>query len=93
MKYIIMQFSPRSIFLPFRSKYPQYCSQKPSVYVPPSKRETTFRTHTAQLAKVQFCNHPEKSKGFCVLGDNGTKQMSSRRTERFYEDTRIFREF
>jgi hypothetical protein len=29
MKFIIMQFSPRSIFLPFRSKYlPQHCSQK-----------------------------------------------------------------
>jgi hypothetical protein len=30
-----MQFSPRSVFLPFRSKYPpQYSSQKPSVCVP-----------------------------------------------------------
>jgi hypothetical protein len=31
MKFIIMQFSPRSVFLPFRSKYPQHCSQKRSV--------------------------------------------------------------
>jgi hypothetical protein len=30
-----MQFSPRSVFLAFRSKYPpQHCSQKPSVWVP-----------------------------------------------------------
>jgi hypothetical protein len=55
MKFIIMQFSPLSIFLPFRSKYlPQHCSQKPSVYVPPPKWETKFRTHTAKLAKLQF---------------------------------------
>jgi hypothetical protein len=31
------------------------CSQKPSVCVTPSKWETKFRTHTAQLAKLQFC--------------------------------------
>jgi hypothetical protein len=56
MKFIIMQFSPWSIFLPFRSKYPlNTCSQKPSVCVTPSKWETKFRTHTAQLAKLQFC--------------------------------------
>jgi hypothetical protein len=55
MKFIIMQFPPRSVFLPFRSKYPpQHCSQKPSVCVPPSKWETKFRTHTAQLTKLQF---------------------------------------
>jgi hypothetical protein len=30
-------------------------SQKSSVYVPPSKWETKFRTHTAQLAKLRFC--------------------------------------
>jgi hypothetical protein len=40
MKFIIMQFSPRSVFIPFRS-------QKSSVYVPPSKWEIKFRTHTA----------------------------------------------
>jgi hypothetical protein len=28
---------------------------EPSVYVPPSKWETKFRTHTAQPAKLQFC--------------------------------------
>jgi hypothetical protein len=28
---------------------------KPSVYVPPPKWETKFPTHTAQLAKLQFC--------------------------------------
>jgi hypothetical protein len=56
VKFIIMQFSLWSIFLPFRSKYPpQNCSQKPSVYVPPPKWDTKFRTHTAQLAKLQFC--------------------------------------
>jgi hypothetical protein len=55
VKFIIMQFSPRSVFLPFKSKYlPQHCSQKPSVYVLPSKWETKFHTHTAQLAKLQF---------------------------------------
>jgi hypothetical protein len=33
--FIIMHFSPWSVFLPFRSKYPpQHCSQKPPVYVP-----------------------------------------------------------
>jgi hypothetical protein len=31
------------------------CSQKLSLYVPPSKWETKFRTHTAQPAKLQFC--------------------------------------
>jgi hypothetical protein len=30
------------------------CSQEPSVYVPPSKWETKFRTYTVQLAKLQF---------------------------------------
>jgi len=30
-------------------------SQTPSVYVPPSKSETKFRTHTAQPTKLQFC--------------------------------------
>jgi hypothetical protein len=46
VKFIIMQFSPRSVLVPFRSKYhPQHCSQKPSVYIPPSKWETKFRTH------------------------------------------------
>jgi hypothetical protein len=57
VKFITMQFSPWSIFLPFRSKYPpQHCVlKKPSVCVPPSKWETKFRTHTAQMAKLQFC--------------------------------------
>jgi hypothetical protein len=55
MNFIIMQFSPRSGFLPFRSKYSQHCSQKPSACVPPSKWETKFRTHTAQPTKLQFC--------------------------------------
>jgi len=48
MKFIIMQFSPRSVYLPFRTKYPQHRSQKPSVCVPPSEWETKFRTHTTQ---------------------------------------------
>jgi hypothetical protein len=34
---------------------PTLCSQKSSVCVPPSKWETKFRTHTTQLAKLQFC--------------------------------------
>jgi hypothetical protein len=57
MKFIIMKFSPWSVFLPFRSKYPSstLCPQKPSVCIPPSKWETKFRTHTVQLAKLQFC--------------------------------------
>jgi hypothetical protein len=50
MKCIIVQFSPRSVFLSLRSKYQHFVLKKPSVYVPPSKRETKFRTHTAQLA-------------------------------------------
>jgi len=51
-----MKFSPRTVFLPFRSKYPpQHCAQKPSVYVPYSKWETKFLTYTVQLAKSQFC--------------------------------------
>jgi hypothetical protein len=56
MKLIIIQFSPRSVFLPFRSKYPSQHSvlKKPSVYVPPPKWETKFRTPTVQLAKLQF---------------------------------------
>jgi hypothetical protein len=39
MKFIIMQFSPRPIFLPFRSKYPPQHSvlKHPQSYVPPSK--------------------------------------------------------
>jgi hypothetical protein len=38
VKFIIMQGSPRPVFLPFTSKYlPQHCSQKPSVYIPPPK--------------------------------------------------------
>jgi hypothetical protein len=33
VKFIIMQFFPRSVFLPFRSKYPpQHCFKKLSVY-------------------------------------------------------------
>jgi hypothetical protein len=56
VKFIIMQFSPQSVFLPLRSKYlPQHCSQKPSVCVPPPKWETKFCAHAAQLAKLQFC--------------------------------------
>jgi hypothetical protein len=57
MKLIITQFSPWSIFFPFRSKYlsQTLCSWKPSVYVPPPKWETKFCTHTAQPAKLQFC--------------------------------------
>jgi hypothetical protein len=56
VKFITMQISPWSVFIRFRSKYPpQHWSQKPSVYVPPSKWETKFRTHTVQLEKLQFC--------------------------------------
>jgi hypothetical protein len=54
MKFIITQFSPRSVFLPFRYKYLQHCSQKPLVCVLPPKWQTKLRTHTAQLAKLQF---------------------------------------
>jgi hypothetical protein len=52
VKFIIMQFSPWSISLPFRSKYPP---QHSVLYVRPSKWETKFQTHTARLAKLQFC--------------------------------------
>jgi hypothetical protein len=44
VKFIIMQFSLRSFYLPFRSKYP------PQRSVPPSKSETRFSTHRVQLA-------------------------------------------
>jgi hypothetical protein len=54
LKFIIMHFSPLSVFLPFRSKYHQHSVLKSSVYVSLSKRETKFRTHTAQPAKLQF---------------------------------------
>jgi hypothetical protein len=56
MKIIIMQFSPRSVSLPFRSKYPlQHPVVKNPVSVPPSKWETKFRTHTEQPAKLVLC--------------------------------------
>jgi hypothetical protein len=57
MKFIILQFSPRSVFFPFGSKYlpQQSVLKKPSVYVPLSKWETKFRTHTAQLTKLLVC--------------------------------------
>jgi hypothetical protein len=44
VKFIIVQFSPRSVFLPFRSKYPPQHTvfKKPWVCVPPSKWETIF---------------------------------------------------
>jgi hypothetical protein len=55
MKFIIKQFSPRPVYLPFRSKYSQHSVQKkPSVYVPPSKWDTKFRTRTAQLSAPRF---------------------------------------
>jgi hypothetical protein len=40
MKFIIMLFSPRSVFLPFRSKYPQHPVLKnpQSVFLPQSER-------------------------------------------------------
>jgi hypothetical protein len=50
MEFIIMQFSPWSVSLPFRSRYlPKHCSEKSSVYVPPSEWQIKFRTHTAQV--------------------------------------------
>jgi hypothetical protein len=55
VKFIIMQFSSRSVFLQFRSKYPQHSVlRKLSVYVPPTKWETKFCTHTVQL-DLLFC--------------------------------------
>jgi hypothetical protein len=57
MMFIIMQFffyDPSSSILGLNILV-NTCSQKPSVYVPPSKWDTKFRTHTAQLAKLQFC--------------------------------------
>jgi hypothetical protein len=57
MKFIIMLFSPRSVFLPFRSKYlPQHFSQKLSVSVSPPKWETKFRTHTAYIIWLWYLN-------------------------------------
>jgi hypothetical protein len=42
-------------FLPFKSKYPQHSALKNphSMFLP--QRQTNSRTHTAQLAKLQFC--------------------------------------
>jgi hypothetical protein len=53
VKFSIMKFFPRSVSLPFGSKY-LLCSQEPLVCVPPSKWETKFRIHTVWLAKLQF---------------------------------------
>jgi hypothetical protein len=56
VKFIAVQFSPCSVFLHFRSKYPSApFSQKPSCRVPSSKWETKFCTHTAWPAKLQCC--------------------------------------
>jgi hypothetical protein len=42
MKFIIMQFSLRSVFLRFRSKYPQHSVlKKLSVYVSPGSRDSS----------------------------------------------------
>jgi hypothetical protein len=50
-----MQFSPRSVFLHFRSKCPPYSlSQKPSACFPPSEWETKFRTHRVQMENYSF---------------------------------------
>jgi hypothetical protein len=40
MKFIVMQFSPRSVFLPFRSKHSQHCVLKvpQSMFLPHSER-------------------------------------------------------
>jgi hypothetical protein len=58
VKFIIMQFSPRSVFLPFRSKYPPHHSDlknpQSSLCSSPKVRDK-FRTPTVQLAKLQFC--------------------------------------
>jgi hypothetical protein len=55
VKFIIMQFSKRSVFPPFRSKYrTQHFFQNSSAHVPPLKWETKFRTTTVQVAKLQF---------------------------------------
>jgi hypothetical protein len=45
---------PHNVFPLFRSKYPQHSVLKNPVCVPPSKWETKFCTHTAQLAKLKF---------------------------------------
>jgi hypothetical protein len=54
VKFIIMQFSPWSIFLPFRSKYPPQHSvlKKPSGCVPPSKCE--YKYDYQNLCKITF---------------------------------------
>jgi hypothetical protein len=55
VKFIIMQFSPSSTSsLLGPNILLKTLFQKPSVYIPPPKRETKFRTHTAQLAKLPF---------------------------------------
>jgi hypothetical protein len=56
MNFIIMQFSPRTVFLPFRSKYPPQHTvlKNPQSVLFPKVRDQ-FRTHTAQPAKLQFC--------------------------------------
>jgi hypothetical protein len=57
VKFIVMQFSPRSIFIPSTSKFPpQYTVLKnpQSVFLPQSDRPTKPRTHTVAQTKLQF---------------------------------------
>jgi hypothetical protein len=56
MKFIIMPFSPRSIFIPFRSKYLQHSVLRnpQSMFLPQSER-TSFAPIQYQLEKLQFC--------------------------------------
>jgi hypothetical protein len=56
MKFIIMQFSTRFVFLPFRFKCPPQHSvlKNPSVCVPLLKSETKPCTNTVRPTKSQF---------------------------------------
>jgi hypothetical protein len=56
MKFIIMQFSQRSVFLPVRSKYLQHCSQKPSVCFPLKVKDQVSHPYstTGKISSVYF---------------------------------------
>jgi hypothetical protein len=53
MKFLFIQLSPWSVFLPLSPNILNTLFSKP-LNVPPSKWETKFRTHTVQLAELQL---------------------------------------
>jgi hypothetical protein len=73
VNFIIMQSSPRSVFLPFRSKYPpQHCSKKTlSIYSSPKVRDqvshpyrTTGKITVLCILIFRFFDMRWEGKGF-----------------------------